>query len=78
MFLYSLDEKKGVPIGTTYINTSQPATQHNQTHTKTPKSIKLGFRQHMLYREGGPLRIPGTTYRYNCVADVTSQLGKIG
>lgn len=66
MYLYSLDEKKGVPVGKTYIHASQPATQHTQTHTKNPKTIKLSFRQRMLYCEGGPLRILGTAYSTCC------------
>ena len=50
---------------------TKPANRikHNlpqQTHIKFPISIKLAYRQRMLYCEGGPLWIPGTAYDACC------------
>ena len=53
-----------IPCQTIWLN----RTHHNKTHIKFPISIKLGYRQRMLYCEGGPLRIPGTAYNVCCVS----------
>src|SRR4029434_8026775 len=72
MYLYSLDEKNRLHQRQP---ASQPPTQHNQTHTNNPKSIKLGYRQRMLYREG-VRKIPGTAHGAYCDCHQPTKLDK--